>query len=691
MNWLMVTYFVTGVVVLCEQLSAKVTPCGAHAPGCTCSKTKATCRGFMSYIPELPPTIKEVHLYNSNFSVIDDDLLSNLSSKIEKIDFTNTSTISIRDDAFRKLKQLSDLKIAINHRLESANISLKSITKNLHTLKFDSVNLMNLSSRLFQPLFGRSVTALILKRCRLKKIDLRVFGNMAIKTLRLSENVLTQVDTENNNIRKLKKLYLSKNQLQNIPRFCTNTIFTSLNDMTSLYLNNNSIQSIHNSSNCLYRLELINLNYNPIRYIQNNGFVDLKRLSSLSLEHMGRTLFIEEFGLNITHLSRLSFAYNNYHFDHLTKPALRNMFLSFNHVSTIDFTNNFLPTDPAKLRAIFFSMKNLQKLILQNVRLKALPNNIFQSLSQLKELVLKGNYISGWENGEKLFGNLKNLRSLYLGDNNIGTFNETSIPEYVLNNLTTFSLANNPFSCTCTQRWFSNWLRTTSVPLASPYPERYSCKNPPHLRHTNVQNYNPTFIGCLALYILIPSLVGIVLVCGLMIWGILYKFRWNIRYAIFKLSTGYVPLDNDENEYVGYVSHCDEDRHFVHDFVLPKIPNLCIRFRDFIPGIDYMDNVEKSIEASKKMLLVLSNEYFNSEWQVAELKFIHSVSVKRRKQICIVILLDKFDKKFLSVISRGFLQESPCLEWTEHKTGQKLFWGRLQHELAKPAKKYMNK
>ena len=87
---------------------------------------------------------------------------------------------------------------------------------------------------------------------------------------------------------------------------------------------------------------------------------------------------------------------------------------------------------------------------------------------------------------------------------------------------------------------------------------------------------------------------------------------------------------------------------------------------------------------------MLSNNYFNSHWQVAELNYIHSVSVKRRKYICVVILLSDFDDKFLSHKSRGFLKDSPCLKWTMNKKGQKLFWRRLEHELAKPAKRYIH-
>ena len=186
--------------------------------GCKCSKRKATCIEFMSYIPEMPSSITQVVFENSNFSFIDAYLLSNISSNVVKLTFTNTSTVEIRHDAFTKLNKLEELKIASNHLLRPVNISLESLPNRMKTIKFSKiVYMMNIPTGLFQSKRDFSLTNLIINTCNLSKIDLRIFGNVSLKTLDLTHNKLKLFKTENNTIRKLKTVILSYNYFSAIP------------------------------------------------------------------------------------------------------------------------------------------------------------------------------------------------------------------------------------------------------------------------------------------------------------------------------------------------------------------------------------------------------------------------------------------------------------------------------------------
>ena len=661
------------------------------APGCICSGKDfghANCTHFLSYVPNFPKSVYSVGFYGSNFSVIDNNLLTNISkSNILKLTFANTSTIWVTSDAFSNIG-IRSLSILFNRFLKIENLSLQGLSRRFNTLTLENNEFSSIPASLLLPLKGMSIRRMSFAGNVLKDIDLGLFRDIKIKHLQLSNNKLSELTTYNNSI---EYLLIDRNRFDTIPKFCEYENTSYLPKLRELHFDNNNFHGNLEPSNfqCLSKLEILILDRNRILYIQNNTFANLKLLSYLSIQQTGTQINLEPGAFNSPSMKKLLFGYNNFHFDNYDHTYLSQIFSNCKHLEYLDLTNNYLPNVQVKLKALFEPLHSLKHLGLQSARLLSIYGDMFRSFSALNVLILTGNSIHGWRNGTDMFGQMKSLTKLYMEANNINMVNKSSIPFDLLSNLTHISIGNNPFTCTCEQSWFTEWLRTTDINVVG-YPKTYKCRSPPTLRNQLLKSYNPGLIECLPLYALISSIIGMVVVSILIVGGLVYVLRWDIRYLIFKMSTKYVPLEEEEHEYIAYVSYADEDRKFVHEQVCDKVPNICIRLRDFLVGEDMIDTVATHVEASKKVILVLSNNYFNSHWQAAELNYIHSVSVKRRKYICVVILLDDFDKKFLSPISRGFLHDSPCLEWTANRKGQKLFWRRLEHELAKPAKKYLN-
>ena len=667
--------------------SSKFEPCGAPECMCSLKSHTATCKGYISYIPMFPSAVIQVQFHGSNFSVIDKELLKNLTtSNVNTILFANTSTREITYDAFQGI-HIKNLALNSNRLLKPQLVNLQSLSGKLRSLRMDDNDLETLPN--FVPVAVRNEKMKFsFSGNKLSMFDFKYFNGIHILKLHLSNNILTKIKMNQNVIRQLN---IDGNRFNTMPDFCNSDNRSYLPRLTTLRFDNNNFHdSIASFSfQCLNNLQKLSLDKNRILTIRKNAFSNLKSLQYLSLKNIGSEVALEEHAFNISHLKKLIFSMNNFHFDHYTQHKLQNLFSNLQSLEQLDLSHNYLPFDIDRFKVIFQRTTALKHLSLESTLMSfELSDKMFLFLTNMEELILASNKIKHWNNGTAIFGHMKNLSKLYLDANNINIVNKSSIPFEILHKLNTLSIGSNPFICSCEQRWFAEWLRTTSVAL-NRYP--YKCQSPTKFQNTYVHDYNPGFFDCLELQFQIAFVVGIVAVGVSCITIVLYMCRWDIRYLWFKMTTKYIPLEEeDDHEYIAYVSYADDDRAFVHDEICNRIPNICIRLRDFELAEYIMQNVETHVEASKKVILVLSNNYFNSHWQAAELNYIHSVSVKRRKYICVVILLDDFDKKFLSPISRGFLHDSPCLEWTTNRKGQKLFWRRLEYELTKPAKRYLH-
>ena len=690
----MFTYIHMSVMLTYVNLLApRPFPC---PDSCVCVITSngihANCTGFISYVPTFTKPLSQLLFFGANFSVIDRALLVNISGyHFRKLSFYNTSTVRVETDSFHDIT-IKQLEICDNKNLDPRNISLDSFVGKRKSILLDGNNFVDIPLPLFRSLKIHRIHLLSLARNLLTSIDIRVFGNMSVEMLDLSNNKLLKIIMGKQSMRDLSLLVLSNNRFGKIPAFCNEKNTPIFPNLTSLHLDRNRIYGHigENSLFCLGSLSTLRMDNNFIQHINNYSFTNiphLKHLSLIKLNNFKEVILDSNSFYGLSQLITLKMNSNKIHFDMTTTLELLNMFSNLSNVLKLSLNENRMYHNyrHANVTSILKSMTKLQYLTLVGSEVREISDILFPDT--LKHLSLSQNSITHWNNGTKLFGNLKDLKYMSLDVNNINFINESSIPFGLLNNLKSINFANNPMSCTCAQQWFANWLRTTELHVGGPK-TAYRCFSPLAYHGTFLKDYDPGFIQCLPFYVIISSTVGVVCICIMLIGGIVYLLRWDIRYWIFKMTTTYVPLENGDFEFNAYVSYEDEDRIFVHDQLCDKIPNICIRLRDFLLAEDIMQNVETHVEASKKVILVLSNNYFNSHWQVAELNYIHSVSVKRRKYICVVIILDDFDKKFLSAICRGFLRDSPCLQWTDNKKGQKLFWRRLEYELSKPAKRY---
>jgi hypothetical protein len=77
---------------------------------------------------------------------------------------------------------------------------------------------------------------------------------------------------------------------------------------------------------------------------------------------------------------------------------------------------------------------------------------------------------------------------------------------------------------------------------------------------------------------------------------------------------------NDQHyEYDVFVSYAEEDGDWVRNVLAPEVEGrwgvrLCLHYRDFHPGRQILDNTERCVEGSRKMMFVFSPHFVHSRW-----------------------------------------------------------------------------
>nr|XP_009663646.1 PREDICTED: toll-like receptor 2 [Struthio camelus australis] len=114
---------------------------------------------------------------------------------------------------------------------------------------------------------------------------------------------------------------------------------------------------------------------------------------------------------------------------------------------------------------------------------------------------------------------------------------------------------------------------------------------------------------------------------------------------------------------------------------------LCIHERDFTPGRWIIDNIIESIEASAKVIFVLSRSFVDSEWCNYELYFAHQRAVGLGSEDVILVVKEPIDarglpRKFSRL--RKMLGSKTYLEWPPEPSRQPFFWLQLRNLLGSP-------
>ncbi|OWR47539.1 18 wheeler precursor [Danaus plexippus plexippus] len=401
----------------------------------------------------------------------------------------------------------------------------------------------------------------------------------------------------------------------------------------------------------------------------NTNVVDCSGQSSMEIPHkipMDATeVFLD--GNNIRELQNHVF---------IGRQKMRSLYVNNSNVDSIQ-------------NRTFAGLNALEILHLGNNKLRELKGYEFHQLSNLKELFLQNNLISHIANIS--FLSLKSLETLRLDGNRLVDFGVWSFADN--SNLKALSLGNNLWSCKC------RYLQELTAYLAENAQKIIDitdvwCWNgdakPPQKKELNlngtacsdyyadnsvignmlVSNYVPMMVSTLTgfMLILLALVVLFLFRDSLRVW--LYT---NCGIRVFSLSNGY---EENEKLYDAYVCYSPKDEELVLQIFANELENgnssynLCLHYRD-IPhhGAQYMQYAPPVLdfaEASKRIILVLTRNFMQTEWSRFDYrKEFHEV-------------LKGYVYKLVLIEDYSVVQEAMCDEELRPylKTGSRLRYGQ---------------
>jgi hypothetical protein len=246
--------------------------------------------------------------------------------------------------------------------------------------------------------------------------------------------------------------------------------------------------------------------------------------------------------------------------------------------------------------------------------------NHFSHFTHLEELCLGKNGFISVPDGA--FNDIKNLTTPDLCDNQISLVTENTFSVEMRERLQYLDLSGNPFLCSCDLLWFRDWLLSASQgPLVSR--EMYYCNN--NNETLRVMDFTVNKQECLLSR---QSSTNIIVTCCTLLFTFtlaifLVRYRWHLRlqlYAAFRGQNAHrrrCYLANNDFDFDIFVSYASEDAVWVYQHLAPELEGrrglrLCLCERDFIPGRNIVDNIEKFVLRSRKVLMVFSRHFARS-------------------------------------------------------------------------------
>ncbi|GFO28345.1 toll-like receptor [Plakobranchus ocellatus] len=136
----------------------------------------------------------------------------------------------------------------------------------------------------------------------------------------------------------------------------------------------------------------------------------------------------------------------------------------------------------------------------------------------------------------------------------------------------------------------------------------------------------------------------------------------------------------EDRPYDAFICHSNKDTEFVLQELAPKLENgdkqfrLCVHYRDFPVGANLGDAIARSVKASKRTILVLSENFLESEYCKFEFQAAHQqvMSEKHDRRLIILLLGDLDPAKVNDSALKIYLRTRTYL-----KVGERWFWEKL--------------
>nr|XP_011420696.2 toll-like receptor 4 [Crassostrea gigas] len=313
-----------------------------------------------------------------------------------------------------------------------------------------------------------------------------------------------------------------------------------------------------------------------------------------------------------------------------------------------------------------------------------LHKNLLKDSMFLEELYIGSNGIESWTLD---ISHLKFLTLIDCSGNKLAT-----LPKSVRDRLDTTSqnktvkvnLLHNKILCSCENLDFLDWLFTSKVNILKTE-ECTGIKG----NITYGYQYLKEECGKDQREWLYPVQTICLLFILSVIALVVYKKRWALiyRWYLFRLRRKrYIPIGGCDEGYQfdAFLSFADEDRPFV-DRVLEELEgnpelrlNVCVHFRDFIPGKFISRNIVSAIHSSKKTIVFMSRAYLKSDWCKYELRMAITEESHMNREVVIMTVLEDIPQKELSLEVLQYYKKNSYINKPNTEEELKLYWKILE-------------
>ena len=344
--------------------------------------------------------------------------------------------------------------------------------------------------------------------------------------------------------------------------------------------------------------------------------------------------------------------------------------------------------------------QGLIELNLRNNEIKDIPP--YPYLINVTVLKLSNNKID--ELQVSTLKQLKHTHTLLIDANKL-----TTLPRKIETmNFTTLALDQNLFKCDCTTKWMKHWLLKNKHRIKNF--EKVLCTSGDTLGQAMFNLSDDQFICRAAnekpsLYseekkFPIGTIMAIILGSLLLLMAIvailLYKYHREVKVFMFT-HFNWHPFDRiDDSDptkiYDAFISYSGNDHQWVVETLQQRLENhdppykLCFHHRDFCAGAPIVENILKSVDQSKRMLMVLSPSFARSEWCLLEFRAAHRKVIEDRMKYLIIILLDDVNIAELDEEIKAYMHTNTYVSYSDKGFWQKLFYAMPQQQASKSRK-----
>lgn len=318
-------------------------------------------------------------------------------------------------------------------------------------------------------------------------------------------------------------------------------------------------------------------------------------------------------------------------------------------------------------------LSNVTVLHLSRNKIQQLNDSFIESLTKVRQLKIDWNELKRLPRSIELLTSRKSFDSL--------------------------AIHSNYLECDCRSRWMKGWLTNSSdkiydienvkcasgksqgkpiyrVPL-----EDFICEEKQEGTVDHGENKD--------VLVIVSVTLGVLLVISITVFIIVYFFRGEMKVFLYT-HFDWHPFDriNDSDPskiYDAFISYSSHDQQWVHSELKQKLEGheppykICLHDRDFEVGATIQDNIINSVNRSKRMIMVLSNSFLESEWCRLEFRAAHHKVLQDKTNYLIVILFEGIDPDALDDETRLYLRTNTYLSVTN-----KWFWQKLLYSLPKP-------